>query len=488
MFDTVWSDAISDADGSPGEHLALLDAELSEMLDVSGSIADDALEVTIAAICEAVRRINELEARTAVLFERARQQALRTDCLLNLDDANVQNADQARLEYLSCGAITAEIAVDAHLTEYNVGGRMHAAQRLAERAPRTLAGAFCGEVSWRNASLVADAVSDLDPVVADRLDAAVAERAGRLNPTAFKRTLRTTRERIHPIKPSTRHAEAATKRYASLDPANDGMAYLTIYSTAATLGAAYDRVEKLAKQARTVGDTRTQEQLRADVACALLLDDGTLDLTAVAAAVAAEAGDADTLEPTPGERWLTRHSLGVLTRAVRPRVYVTIPMLTLLGQDDTPASLNGHIPIDPETARELCGQATSFTRLLTDPIQGDVLATDARTYRPPADLAQYVTLRDGTCRFPGCGAKAARCDLDHTIPFDITGNNAGGPTAATNLAALCRKHHTLKHQTTFTVHQAPATNSTLTWETPLHHIAVTQPSAQAEKDWGPPPF
>ena len=43
-----------------------------------------------------------------------------------------------------------------------------------------------------------------------------------------------------------------------------------------------------------------------------------------------------------------------------------------------------------------------------------------------------------TCRFPGCSAPATNCDVDHTIPWPY------GPTGASNLKALCRKHHLLK--------------------------------------------
>ena len=43
-----------------------------------------------------------------------------------------------------------------------------------------------------------------------------------------------------------------------------------------------------------------------------------------------------------------------------------------------------------------------------------------------------------TCRFPGCRAPATNCDVDHTIPWPC------GPTAASNLKCLCRRHHLLK--------------------------------------------
>jgi hypothetical protein len=59
-------------------------------------------------------------------------------------------------------------------------------------------------------------------------------------------------------------------------------------------------------------------------------------------------------------------------------------------------------------------------------------------YRPSKKLADFARCRDMTCRFPGCRAPATNCDVDHTIPWPY------GPTAASNLKCLCRRHHLLK--------------------------------------------
>src|SRR6185312_14105136 len=59
-------------------------------------------------------------------------------------------------------------------------------------------------------------------------------------------------------------------------------------------------------------------------------------------------------------------------------------------------------------------------------------------YRPSDKLARFVRCRDMTCRYPGCREAADLCDLDHTIGYPV------GPTCASNLKCLCRKHHLLK--------------------------------------------
>jgi len=95
-------------------------------------------------------------------------------------------------------------------------------------------------------------------------------------------------------------------------------------------------------------------------------------------------------------------------------------------------------------------------------------------YRPSSALADFLRCRDLTCRFPGCDAPANICDLDHTIPYEV-----GGPTHASNLKALCRKHHLLK---TFwggpggwRDEQLP--DATVIWTSPSGHTYRTQPGS-----------
>ena len=59
-------------------------------------------------------------------------------------------------------------------------------------------------------------------------------------------------------------------------------------------------------------------------------------------------------------------------------------------------------------------------------------------YRPSKKLADFIRCRDMTCRFPGCRAPATEADIDHTIPWPH------GPTVASNLNCVCRRHHLLK--------------------------------------------
>jgi hypothetical protein len=65
-------------------------------------------------------------------------------------------------------------------------------------------------------------------------------------------------------------------------------------------------------------------------------------------------------------------------------------------------------------------------------------APPERRYVPSRQLADFVRCRDLTCRFPGCDEPAYHCDIDHTIAYPV------GPTCASNLKCLCRKHRVHK--------------------------------------------
>jgi hypothetical protein len=120
------------------------------------------------------------------------------------------------------------------------------------------------------------------------------------------------------------------------------------------------------------------------------------------------------------------------------RLHVTVPASVLLGLSEAPGELAGHGPIPAFLARQLAADAT-WQRLLTDD-HGRVLRVDPTLYRPGAVVEATVHARDQRCTFPGCGAKAERCQLDHVVPFP------NGPTEPANLATECQRHHRVKHR------------------------------------------
>jgi hypothetical protein len=91
-------------------------------------------------------------------------------------------------------------------------------------------------------------------------------------------------------------------------------------------------------------------------------------------------------------------------------------------------------------------------------------------YIPTAVLATFIRCRDMTCRFPGCDEPAHHCDIDHTIAYPA------GPTQASNLKCLCRKHHLLKTFGGWQDHQGP--NGTVVWTSPQGQRYTTYPGSR----------
>jgi hypothetical protein len=91
-------------------------------------------------------------------------------------------------------------------------------------------------------------------------------------------------------------------------------------------------------------------------------------------------------------------------------------------------------------------------------------------YTPSPKLADFVRCRDMTCRFPGCDEPAVGCDLDHTIPYPV------GPTCASNMKCLCRKHHLLKTFGGWLDQQLP--DGTVIWTAPDGQTYTTHPGSR----------
>ena len=469
------------------------------------SLAD--LDAALDEIGELEARVAALHARRAELIARASllAEALEAD-LVDDSDPVARSAPSARRLDLARRAVTAELATALHLGEHAIETLAEHATTLTTTAPATLTALHQGRLSWAHATALTKHLTDLTRSEAARVEASVlasvlADAEGpngpgiTCTPAQVGARARRAREDAHPTPADVRRTEAAGRRDVWLDEGRDGMAWLTAHLPAPLAHAAYDRLTRTARHLVTpdlnsagvprspADGSRTRAQARADAFAALLLDDGTLDHTisgdttiapgpTTSCAPDAAPGSA----PDPVQRLLHEQSdLATLARSIRPQVTVTVPVLTLLGITDAPATMDGHVPVDPDTARTLTALAPSLRRILTHPETGAVLSVGRTTYTVPADLKSLVTTRDTTCRFPGCTHPARRADLDHTTPWA-----SGGTTSTGNLAALCRRHHSLKHQTRWHVRQVDDDTATgwggaLAWTSPTGRTYRTAP-------------
>jgi hypothetical protein len=144
-------------------------------------------------------------------------------------------------------------------------------------------------------------------------------------------------------------------------------------------------------------------------------------------------------QPDPRPRRVRR----ALRGRPRTRAVVVVDIAHLTGDDDSPAGraarllwrLHGAPPaLTTAGVRRLCDDA-DLQLLLTD--GHTILGITAPTPTIPTRLREAVYARDQGCRFTGCRAPVAWCDLHH-----VTAREDGGHTIITNLVALCRRHHT----------------------------------------------
>jgi hypothetical protein len=339
--------------------------------------------------------------------------------------------------------VVAEVAAALGISRGRAGGRLRYAIALRERLPR-LAEVFArGEIDFRLMAAVVhrtELVED-DELIA-KLDAAVARHAPRWMRLSGPKVSERIDMWVAKFDPAGVRVpgQRSEDRYVEIGPTGPGLAGIWA-QLHATDGAALER--KLDAVAATVcpDDPRTKAQRRAD-------------------ALGALAAGADELRCQCGNP-----DCAAAQRRSSPNVviHVLAEKSAVDGKSQAPGYLPGFGPVPSTSLRELAGVARIKPLVVPAGVESG--------YRPSVALAEFVRLRDLTCRFPGCDHPAEFCDIDHTVPFPL------GPTHASNLKLLCRYHHLLK--TFYSLvgcwadRQQP--DGTVVWTSPTGHEYVTKP-------------
>lgn len=315
-------------------------------------------------------------------------------------------------------------------------GRLASADQLARRLPRTFAALREGGLSPAQATALTQGSFELpDEVLAEYEDRLLA-RAGDQSLTGLRRSIRRAVIALDPATAEQKATVARNDRHVRFVEADYGMTWLYALLPAADAKAIYARLDGAARLA-PADEPCTMDQLRADALTTGILKGITGEL------------------PTEHGR--------------QPAINVLVPLSTLVGQDDEPAWLDGYGPITAQQAREIAHDPTgTWRRIITDPVTGQLLDYGRTRYRPPQHLADHVITRDGECSFPFCSHTARRSDLDHIDPFP------SGPTSATNLQPLHRRHHNAKTQAGWRQTRDPDTGDT-TWTSPHRRTYRTRP-------------
>ena len=348
----------------------------------------------------------------------ARFSALRTDPTTNIDYA----AD--------------EVAAELHLTPLAAARRMGVAVALAEQLPDTVSALERGELDLQKASTIAEHTRVLNPAKTAVVESAVLKFA----PGRTVRQIRDklTREilKIDRDGAEARRQAAAKDAFVRFRPCPDGMAELHVYDRAENLRPIYDLLTVAARSAKAVGYPSGVDELRAKALHDLVL--------------------------------------GPARKRVVTEFRVTIPASALAGATQQPAEIHGYGPATIGTIHELADKNTFWRRIVTDPMTGAVLDVGRRR-KHTAALGEHVRTRDKHCVFPGCPRPAEDCQLDHT-----TDHAHGGPTAASNLGALCQHHNLMRLKTEWNLHQPKPGHFVWTSPTGTTHTVTPEPLTEPE--------
>jgi hypothetical protein len=300
------------------------------------------------------------------------------------------------------------------------------ALELQHRLPQVWEALFGGTIDLRRAKTFSYATKHLpDPVarlVVDRvIDAASGLTTGELRARLAREVIE-----ADPDGAQERYEGRAKDRRLVTEPTPDGTANLLgLDLPPHRVNAASRRVNHLATSLKTKDETRTMDQLRADVYLDLLL--------------------------------------GKTSEGANAGVHIRVDLDTLSALAEHPGELAGYGPVIADIARQAVAEhQDSEWRFTIVDHEGRALHDGTTSRRPSTALRRHVEARDTTCVFPGCRMPSVDCDIDHTTRWVD-----GGQTCECNQAPLCRHNHITKDTHGWKYQRQP--NGDYRWTSKLGH-------------------
>jgi len=345
--------------------------------------------------------------------------------------------------------VVAEISAALNISRGRASSQLQYAIDLRDRLPRVGEVFAAGEIDFRMvAAMVSRSENVTDPELLAQLDAAFAHWSPRWMKMSGPKLTERIDMWVEKFDPTGVREPRPVRddRYVEIGPSSTpGMANIWGHVTLIE-GAALD--ERLDQVVATVcrNDPRTTDQRRADALIALSNQQTSLQCGCGAPDCPAGGGE--------------KKPLGEVV------LHVLAEQAAVDGESSNPGYLPGFGAVPAPLLRELVDSGQAKLKPL------DIPPPDCEPrYRPSTALAEFVRWRDLTCRWPGCDEPAARCQIDHTVPYPL------GPTHPSNNKLYCPHHHLLK---TFYVgeggwseRQLP--DGTLILAAPTGHVYITTP-------------
>jgi uncharacterized protein DUF222 len=425
-----------------------------------------------------------------------------------------------------------EIAAAFRLTWLSAAGEIEYARTVARRLPATFAGLAAGKIDPVHVKIIEDVtsiLSDEDAAVADELLAGMAasKTYGELRRAATRLVLRLDPEAVRKRKEKARR-EARVRSFRE-ESGNAGITGRELPPVEVL--ASMQHVEDRARALRDAGVPGSWEELKVRATLDLLQE---RDSRPVLGEPPASDGSESAGGPAPDPGPASRRSAG--GPSIGALITITVPHTALDGDTGPPGEVAGFGILDHADTRDLvaaaaqnpatrwcltvlnpdgtaaahgCGTGTrpwppgqgsagqgaagrgpghgpppgpmtlrglqDYLKIkkLTPVIRGPCRHAQAEDrYRPSRKLQHLVKARNTTCTAPGCGRRAASCDLDHTDP-----HHRGGRTCECNLSPLCRHHHRCKQAEGWWLEQPEP--GVLVWHTPAGRSYTTIPTQYA---------
>lgn len=307
-------------------------------------------------------------------------------------------------------AAAAEIAAALRLTRRAADVEMTLALELQRRLPDVWDALLAGVIDVRRARVLVDDTVHLSIATAQDVVATVLEDAVHMTTGQLRAKLRKLSIQLDPEDARGRYRHAVTDRRVVAEPTVDGTTDLHALNLPPhRVQAAMRRINRLAKDRKHAGDTRTIDQIRADVLLDLLQGSGQFKDN--------QAG-----------------------------VVITIDLPTLAELTNNPGELAGYGPVIADIARRTAEHQLNceWRWTLIDPDTGLPIDGGITRRRPTTAQKRRTQLLNPTCVHPGCRMPAIDCDIDHRNRWADA-----HITCTDDLTPLCRHHHRLKDETTW---------------------------------------
>jgi hypothetical protein len=304
--------------------------------------------------------------------------------------------------------VVSELRAALRLTRRAAEIELGTAIDLFERTPLLGASLHSGQIDLRRARVfgfgTAHLPDDLRQLVIERTIAV----ARNLTGGQLQALLRKLCIKADPEEAQRRYESLVSDRRVVAQPDPDGTATLLgLDLPPERVQAAMDYITSLAKSLTGEGDSRTIDQLRADI---------FLDL-------------------------LAGHPLAKGAQG-KGLVDIHVDLATLAELANDPGDLGGYGPVVADIARQVAESQpeAQWRYVVADTHDGKIVAEGTTRRRPLASQRRQVENRNPRCIFPGCRMPASQCDLDHRKRWVEVKE-----TKTDNLVPLCRHDHWVRH-------------------------------------------